>query len=64
MLLVILAHGSVNSAAVAVYGLFPAPAVTGGITNFVIGFGVAAVVIVAVTRGRLGYRQEESLASA
>ena len=64
VLLVILAHGSVNSAAVAVYGLFPAPAVTGGITNFVIGFRVAAVVIVAVTRGRLGYRQEESLASA
>jgi len=58
VLLIILAHGSVNSAAVAVYGLFPTPAVTSGITNFVIGFGVAAVVVVALTWGRLGYRQE------
>jgi multisubunit Na+/H+ antiporter MnhC subunit len=41
-----------------VYGLFPAPAVTEGITSFVIGFGVAALVVVLVTRGRLGYRQE------
>jgi uncharacterized protein len=58
VLLAILAHGSVNSAAAAVYGLFPAPAVTEGITSFVIGFGVAALVVVLVTRGRLGYRQE------
>src|SRR5215211_6077432 len=64
VLLAILAHGSVNSAAAAVYGLFPTPAVTGGITNFVIGFGVAALVVVALTRGRLGYRQEEGLDSA
>src|SRR5215211_3876081 len=64
VLLAILAHGSVNSASVAVFGLFPAPAVTGGITNFVIGFGVAALVIVALTRGRLGYRQEEGLGAA
>ena len=63
VLLAILAHGSINSAAVAVFGLFPAPAVTGGITNFVIGFGVVALVIVALTRGRLGYRQEENLGS-
>jgi uncharacterized protein len=64
VLLAILAHGSVNMAAASVYGLFPAPTVTGGIANFVIGFGVAALVIVALTRGRLGYRQEESLDSA
>jgi len=64
VLLVILAHGSVNSAAVAVFGLFPAPAVTGGIANFVIGFGVVALVVVALTRGRLGYRREEAFASA
>jgi len=64
VLLAILAHGSVNSAAVAVYGLFPTPAVTSSITNFVIGFGVAAVVVVALTRGRLGYKQEEALGSA
>jgi len=64
VLLVILAHGSINSAAAAVFGLFPAPAVTGGIANFVIGFGVVALVVVALTRGRLGYRREEAFASA
>src|SRR5215207_3865380 len=57
VLLAILAHGSINSAAVSVYALFPAPAVTGGITNVVIGFGVAALLVVALTRGRLGYRR-------
>jgi membrane protease YdiL (CAAX protease family) len=60
VLMVILAHGSINSAAAAVFGLFPAPAVTGGILNFVIGFGVAALVVVALTRGHLGYRQGEA----
>ena len=59
VLLAILAHGSINSAAVAVYALFPAPAVTGGITNVVIGFGVAALLIVVLTRGHLGYRRED-----
>src|SRR5215218_2686778 len=61
VLLAILAHGSINSAAVSMYALFPAPAVTDGITNVVIGFGVAALLIGALTRGRLGYRQEEDL---
>src|SRR5215211_263620 len=59
VLLAILAHGSINSATVAVYGLFPAPAVTSGIANVVIGFGVAALLIVALTRGHLGYRRED-----
>jgi uncharacterized protein len=63
VLIAILAHGSINSAATATYILFPAPTVTGGIMNFVIGFGVAAMVIVALTRGRLGYRQGEGFAS-
>ena len=57
VLLAILAHGSINSAATAVFILFPAPSVTGGFANFVIGFGVTALVIVALTRGRLGYRR-------
>jgi uncharacterized protein len=61
VLVAILAHGSINSAAVSVYGLFPAPTVTGGIANVVIGFGMTALLIVALTRGRLGYRQEEDL---
>ena len=64
VLITILAHGSLNMAAVSMYDLFPAPAVTGGITNVVLGFGVAALVIVALTRGRLGYRQKEDPGSA
>jgi len=43
------------------YALFPTPAVTGGIANVGIGFGVAALLIVALTRGRLGYRQQVSV---
>jgi uncharacterized protein len=58
VLLVILAHGSINSAAVSMFALFPTPAVTGGVANVAIGFGVVALLIVALTRGRLGYRQE------
>lgn len=58
VLLAILAHGSLNVSAVSMFDLFPAPAVTGGINNVVLGFGVAALVIVALTRGRLGNRRE------
>ena len=63
----ILAHGSLNISAVAMYDLFPAPSVTGAITNVVVGFGVAAGVVVVLTRGRLGYqyyRQKEDRGSA
>jgi membrane protease YdiL (CAAX protease family) len=59
VLLAILAHGSINSAAAAVFSLFPAPAVTEGITRFVISFGLVALVILVLTRGHLGYRQED-----
>jgi membrane protease YdiL (CAAX protease family) len=59
VLLSILAHGSVNMAAASLYDLFPAPVVTGSATNFVIGFGTVTLVIVALTRGCLGYRQED-----
>src|SRR5215210_2662032 len=62
VLLVILAHGSINSAATAVFVLFPAPAVTEGFANFVVGFGVVALLIVALTRGHLGYRREVQVA--
>jgi membrane protease YdiL (CAAX protease family) len=58
VLLAILAHGSINSAAVSMYALFPAHAVTDGITNVAIGFGLAALLVVVLTRGSLGYRQE------
>ena len=61
VLLAILAHGYINVSAVSMYDLFPAPAVTEGITNVVLGLGAAALMILALTRGRLGYRQEEDL---
>ena len=57
VLLAILAHGSLNTGVATAYDLFPVPAVTDGFANFVIGFGAAAVVVVALTRGRLGHRQ-------
>ena len=59
VLMAILAHGSFNMGVASAYDLFPTPSVTEGFANFVIGFGVAAVVIVALTRGRLGYRKED-----
>jgi membrane protease YdiL (CAAX protease family) len=64
VLMTILAHGSFNMGVASAYDLFPTPSVTEGFANFVIGFGVAAVVIVSLTRGRLGYRKEEELGSA
>lgn len=62
LLLVILAHGSINSAATATYVLFPAPAVTEGFADFVVGFGAVALLIVVLTRGRLGYGGEAPVA--
>src|SRR5215218_6540900 len=67
VLVVILAHGSLNISAVAMYDLFPAPSVTEGITNVVVGFGAAAALVVILTRGHLGYRnylQQEDRGSA
>ena len=61
VLLAILAHGYINVSALSMYELFPAPDVTGGITHVVLGLGVAALMILTLTRGRLGYRQEEDL---
>jgi membrane protease YdiL (CAAX protease family) len=64
VLMTILAHGSFNMSVASAYDLFPTPSVTEGFANFVIGFGVAALVILALTRGRLGYRKEEELGLA
>jgi uncharacterized protein len=58
VLLAILAHGSLNSAAVSMFALFPADVVTGGIANVAIGFGATSLLILALTRGRLGYQKE------
>jgi membrane protease YdiL (CAAX protease family) len=64
VLMTILAHGSFNMGVASAYDLFPTPSVTEGFANFVIGFGVAALVIVCLTRGRLGYRKEVELGPA
>ena len=59
VLLAILLHGSANISIATAYNLFPIPAVTEGFANFVVGFAALALVILVLTRGRLGYRQEE-----
>lgn len=58
VLLVILAHGSFSMGTFAAYDLFPVPAVTEGFANFVIGFAALALLILILTRGRLGYRRD------
>jgi uncharacterized protein len=65
ILIAILLHTSFDVFVGPVGLLFPAPLVTdyGGALPMLIGLGVTALVLVAVTRGRLGYRnyrQEES----
>ena len=65
ILIAILLHTSFDVFVGPVGQLFPAPLVTdyGGALPMLIGLGVTALVLVAVTRGRLGYRnyrQEES----
>jgi membrane protease YdiL (CAAX protease family) len=65
VLLAILVHSSINTTYAAILALlFSASIVTGhgGLVPIVIGFGVVALLLVALTRGRLGYqhyRQEE-----
>lgn len=56
----VLVHASWNTFySAALVQLFPAPSVLGSYLNLTIAAGVLALVLVAVTRGRLGYRQEE-----
>ena len=71
LLLAMLVHASVDAfGAGPLVRLFPAPIVTsdyGGLVPVVIGFGAVALVLVALTRGRLGYqhyRQAEEPDSA
>ena len=58
ILLAILLHTSLDVLVGPVGRLFPAPVVTdyGGAFPLLIGFGVTALLLVALTRGRLGYR--------
>jgi uncharacterized protein len=54
-----LIHAAFNWTTVAVAPLFPAPILSDyGLLPILGGFGAFAVVLVALTRGRLGYRPE------
>jgi membrane protease YdiL (CAAX protease family) len=59
LLLAMLAHASVNTAQLMVVNrLFPSMVSTE--VNALLGFGVAALMLILVTRGRLGYRGEKT----
>jgi len=70
LLITMLMHASFNTFANKIVApLFPAPLLDEyGLLPELVGFGVLAVVVVAVTRGRLGYRnyrpEERSPATA
>ena len=51
---VILMHGSINTFTASLTQIYPAEAVTNSLLNVVLGFGAAALVVIAATRGRLG----------
>lgn len=59
ILLAILAHTSVNVVQVALVPLFPAVTITMLNTAALVGFGIPALLILAFTRGRLGYTPDE-----
>jgi uncharacterized protein len=66
LLIAILLHAAVNTSYATLIVLFPTPLVTdyGTMVPMVIGFGAVALVVIALTRGRLGYqhyRQEEEV---
>ncbi len=55
-----LTHASWNTVySAALIGLFPARSVLGSYLNLTIASCVLALVLIAVTRGRLGYRQDD-----
>ena len=61
VLMAILVHASWNTFySAALIQLFPAPSVLGSYLNLTIAAGALALVIVALARGRLGYREEEN----
>jgi membrane protease YdiL (CAAX protease family) len=65
VLLAILTHASWNTFySASLIGIFPAPAVMGSYLNLLIGGWVLALVLIALTRGQLGYRGETDAPSA
>jgi len=61
LLLAMLVHASIDTFGSTLGEIFPAPAASSSLP-LLIGFGVVAVVLVALTRGRLGYRQDADAA--
>ena len=60
VLIAILVHASWNTFySAALIQLFPAPSVLGSYLNLTIAAGALSLLVVALTRGRLGYREEE-----
>ncbi len=59
LFMAILLHASINTLSVAV-PLFPVPLVTDSEITMVIGWGALALLIVLLTRGRLGYQANEA----
>jgi len=58
----ITAHASVNTPELVLLPLFPAVGYAGLLLAFLIGFGVPALLIVILTRGRLGYKSSQATA--
>ena len=59
VLMAILTHATWNTFySAALVEVFPAPAVVGSYLNLTIAGWVLALALIALTRGRLGYRQE------
>ena len=63
LLLAMLVHASIDTFGSALGEIFPAPAASSTLP-ILIGFGAVAVVLVALTRGRLGYRRDAEAVSA
>jgi membrane protease YdiL (CAAX protease family) len=61
LLMVLLAHASVNTPQVVLVPLFPAVDTTSMNLAALIGFGVTAMLILILTRGQLGYKPGEEL---
>jgi hypothetical protein len=60
VLMAILVHASWNTFySAALVQLFPAPSVLGSYLNLTIAAWALALVLIAVTRGRLGYQEED-----
>jgi len=62
VLMAILVHASWNTFyATSLIRLFPAPAVLGSYLNLTIGSSALVLVLIAVTRGRIGYQPETDI---